>query len=91
MARATLSQAMRIKFIRGQKQFPGYGWSRAFNKGQKYLYASGIGKGNIHIILKLPREQIDVIILSNQHPLFGLREKAFELLNLFAEEEYEVK
>mgnify|MGYP006283675673 FL=1 len=87
----TLSQAMRINFIRGQKQFPGYGWSRAFNKGQKYLYASGIGNGNIHIILKLPREQIDVIILSNQHPLFGLREKAFELLNLFAEEEYEVK
>ncbi|MGM0531974.1 MAG: serine hydrolase domain-containing protein [Bacteroidota bacterium] len=88
---STLSQAKRINFIRGQKQFPGYGWNRAFNNGQKYLYASGIGNGNTHIILKLPGEQIDVVILSNQHPLFGLREKAFELLNLYSDEEYEVK
>ena len=88
---STLSQAKRIGFVRGQSQFPGYGWTKAFNNGQKYLYASGIGNGNTHIILKLPRENMDVVILSNQHPLFGMREKAFELVNLFADEEYEVK
>jgi CubicO group peptidase (beta-lactamase class C family) len=91
IANSTLNQAKRINFVRGQKQFPGYGWSRAFNKGQKYLYSAGIGNGNTHIILKLPRENIDVVILSNQHPLFGMREKAFELVNLFSEREYEVK
>ncbi len=88
---STLSQAKRINFIRGQKQFPGYGWNRAFNKGQKYLYASGIGNGNTHIILKLPSENIDLVILSNQHPLFGMREKAFELVNVFSDREYEAK
>ena len=88
---STLSQAKRINFIRGQKQFPGYGWSRAFNKGQKYLYSAGIGNGNTHIIVKLPQENMDVVILSNQHPLFGMREKAFELVNLFSERQYEVK
>ncbi|MEF8984305.1 MAG: serine hydrolase domain-containing protein [Bacteroidales bacterium] len=86
---STLSQAKRINFIRGQKEFPGYGWRKAFSNGQKYLYASGIGNGNTHILLKLPTEQIDVILLSNQYPLFGLRETAFELVNLFAEQEYE--
>ena len=91
ITRSTLSQAKRIGFVRGQSQFPGYGWTKAFNNGQKYLYASGIGNGNTHIILKLPRENMDVVILSNQHPLFGMREKAFELVNLFADEEYEVK
>jgi CubicO group peptidase (beta-lactamase class C family) len=91
ITQSTLSQAKRIGFVPGQKSFPGYGWKKAFNSGQKYLYASGIGNGNTHLILKLPREKIDVIILSNQYPLFGIREKAFELVNLFSDREYEVK
>lgn len=91
ITRSTLNQAKRINFIRGQKEFPGYGWKKAFNKGQKYLYAAGTGNGNTHIILKLPGEKIDVIILSNQYPLFGLRKKAFELVNLFSDEQYEAR
>jgi CubicO group peptidase (beta-lactamase class C family) len=89
--RKTLNQAMRINFKRGQKVFPGYGWVRGFNKGSKYLYRGGIGHGNSHIVLRVPEANIDVVILSNQSSLFGLRERAFELVNLFSEKTYEAK
>ncbi|MFO8235589.1 MAG: serine hydrolase domain-containing protein [Bacteroidales bacterium] len=87
----TLSKALRIGFIRGAKEFYGYGWRKGFNNGKKYLYQGGTGYGNTHIILKFPTENIEVVILSNQQSVFGMRAKAFELLNLFSDEEYEVK
>jgi len=89
--RKTLNKAMRINFKRGQKVFPGYGWTRGFNKGSKYLYQGGIGHGNSHIVLRVPEENIHVVILSNQSSLFGLRKRAFELVNLFSEKTYEAK
>jgi len=89
--RKTLNKAMRINFKRGQKVFPGYGWVRGFNEGSKYLYRGGIGHGNSHIVLRVPEANIDVVILSNQSSLFGLRERAFELVNLFSEKAYEAK
>lgn len=87
----TLSGALRIGFIRGAKEFYGYGWRKSFNKGKKYLYQGGTGYGHTHLLLKFPAENIDVIILSNQQSVFGMRAKAFQLLNLFSDEEYEVK
>ncbi len=87
----TLSHAKRLNFIRGAKEFYGYGWRKAFNKGRKFLYQGGIGYGNTHIVLKLPAENIDVIVLSNQRAVFGLRKRAFRLVNLVADKKYEVK
>lgn len=89
--RKTLNQALRINFKRGQKVFPGYGWTRGFNNGRKYLYQGGIGHGNSHIVLHVPEENINVVILSNQSSLFGLRKRAFELVNLFSDKTYEEK
>jgi len=86
-----LNKALRINFRRGQKNFPGYGWTKGFNKGQKYLYQGGIGPGNSHIILRVPQEKIDVVILSNQSSLFGLRKRAFELVNVFSKKKYEAR
>ena len=91
ISQSTLSQIKKMHFVMGQKHFPGYGWQRGFNQGRKYFFAGGIGQGSSHIVLRIPREKIDVIILSNQYPLFGLRKKAFELVNLFSEKQYEVK
>ena len=85
----TLKMATRLNYIRGQKSFPGFGWSKAFNRGHKYLYQGGIGHGNSHIILRVPRENINVVILSNQGSLFDLRKRAFELVNLFSDRKYE--
>mgnify|MGYP006312637603 FL=1 len=87
----TLNQALRLNFIRGQKNFPGYGWIKAFNNGRKYLYKGGVAHGNSHIILSVPNEKIDVVILSNQSSLFGLRKRAFELVNLYSERQYETR
>lgn len=84
-----LRSAQRINFIRGQKNFPGYGWTRAFNKGDKYLYQPGVGRGNSHIFLKVPPAGITVAILSNQMPLFDLRKRAFELVNIYSDKKYE--
>ena len=89
--RNTLSGSQRINFIRGAKEFYGYGWRKAFNNGQKYLYQGGVGSGNTHILLKLPRENIEVMILNNQRAVFGLRKRAFELLNLAADKQYEIR
>lgn len=89
--KGTLSKALRIGFIRGAKEFYGFGWRKGFNNGKKYLYQGGTGYGHTHILLKMPPENIDIIILSNQQSVFGMRKKAFELLNHFSEEEYEVK
>jgi len=86
-----LNKARRINFRRGQKNFPGYGWTRGFNNGRKYMYQGGIGPGNSHIMLGVPGENIDVVILSNQSSLFGLRKRAFELVNLYSQKEYETK
>ena len=91
ISRSLLNKAMRINFRRGQKNFPGYGWTKGFNGGRKYLYQGGIGPGNSHVLLRVPGEQIDVAILSNQSSLFGLRKRAFELVNLYADKEYEAK
>ena len=91
ISRNLLNSAQRINFRRGQKNFPGYGWTRAFNNGTKYLYQGGIGPGTSHIILKVPGEKISVVILSNQSSLFGLRKRAFELVNLFSEKKYETR
>jgi len=88
---STLSKVSRINFVRGQSEFPGYGWKRSFNKGKKYFYAGGLSEGNTHLLLRFPSAHVDVIILSNQSSLFNLRENAFKLLNLFTEKEYEVK
>jgi CubicO group peptidase (beta-lactamase class C family) len=87
----SLNKVSKINFVRGQSEFPGYGWKRGFNKGRKYFYAGGISKGNTHILLRFPSAHVDVVILSNQSSLFNLRENAFKLLNLFTEKEYEVK
>jgi CubicO group peptidase (beta-lactamase class C family) len=87
----TLSHAKRLNFIRGAKEFYGYGWRKAFNKGRKFLYQGGIGYGNTHVVLNLPSENIDVIVLSNQRAVFGLRKRAFRLVNLVADKNYEVK
>jgi len=87
----TLSSIKRINFVRGQKEFLGYGWKQGFNSGSKYFYSGGLSSGNTHIILHFPATGIDVVVLSNQSSLFNMRENAFKLLNLFAEDEYEVK
>jgi len=39
----------------------------------------------------VPGEKISVVILSNQSSLFGLRKRAFELVNLFSEKKYETR
>jgi len=87
----TLSSIKRINFVRGQKEFLGYGWKQGFNSGNKYFYSGGLSAGNTHIILHFPTAGIDVVVLSNQSSLFNMRENAFKLLNLFSEDTYEVK
>ena len=91
ISKSLLNKALRINYRRGQKNFPGYGWTKGFNAGQKYLYQGGIGPGNSHIFLRVPGEQIDVVILSNQSSLFGLRKRAFELVNVYSEKKYEAR
>lgn len=91
ISKSLLNKAMRINFRRGQKNFPGYGWTKGFNGGRKYLFQGGIGPGNSHIFLRVPGEQIDVAILSNQSSLFGLRKRAFELVNLYSQKKYEAR
>ncbi|MGM0613549.1 MAG: serine hydrolase domain-containing protein [Bacteroidota bacterium] len=91
ISKKTLSQIKKINFVRGQKEFLGYGWKQGFNNGNKYFYSGGLSSGNSHIILHFPTAGIDVVILSNQSSLFNLRKNAFKLLNLFSEENYEVK
>ena len=83
-----LKKAKHLNFIPGQKNFPGYGWIKAFNAKQRYLYRAGIGHGNSHILLHIPNEDIFVAILSNQSGLFGLHRRAFELVNLYSERQY---
>lgn len=87
----SLRKVKKINFVRGQSEFPGYGWRRAFNKGRKYFYAGGISEGNTHLLLRFPSADIDIIILSNQSSLFNLRKNAFRVLNVFSDEKYEVK
>jgi CubicO group peptidase (beta-lactamase class C family) len=91
LSNTTLGKVKRINYVRGQSEFPGYGWKRGFNKGKKYLYAGGISEGNTHLLLIFPSAGIDIVILSNQSSLFNLRKNAFRLLNLFADKKYEVK
>jgi len=91
ISKQTLSRIKRINFVRGQKEFLGYGWKQGFNSGNKYFYSGGLSSGNTHIILHFPSVGIDVVVLSNQSSLFNMRENAFKLLNLFADDEYEVK
>ena len=86
-----LRKVQRINFIRGQKEFLGYGWKRGFNAGSKYFYSGGISSGNTHIMLRFPAAHYDIIMLSNQASLFNLRKTAFKLLNLYTEKNYEVK
>ena len=87
----TLSGAMRLNFIRGAKEFYGYGWRKAFNRGQKYLYQGGIGYGNTHVLLMIPQEKIQVMILANQRSVFGLRKRAFELVNLVSKTKFKIE
>jgi CubicO group peptidase (beta-lactamase class C family) len=91
VSRNLLSEVKRIQYVRNASEFLGFGWRRGFNKGQKYLYQGGIGYGNTHIFLTLPREKVTVIILNNQRAVFGLRKTAFKLLNLVSEKQYEIK
>jgi CubicO group peptidase (beta-lactamase class C family) len=91
LSKKTIGQINRINFVRGQKEFLGYGWKRSFNKGKKYFYSGGINQGNTHLLLRFPSSGIDIVILSNQSSLFNLRKNAFRLLNLFADKKYEVK
>jgi len=91
LSNKTLGEINRINFVRGQSEFPGYGWKRGFNKGKKYFYSGGINQGNTHLLLRFPSAGIDIVILSNQSSLFNLRKNAFRLLNLFADKKYEVK
>lgn len=91
LSKKKVNKLNRLQFVRGQSEFYGYGWKQGFNKGKKYFYASGISEGNTHIILRFPPENMEIIILSNQYSLFGLREKAFQLLNLFSGKSYKVK
>jgi len=86
-----LRKIQRINFIRGQKEFLGYGWKRGFNAGRKYFYSGGISSGNTHIMLRFPAAHYDIIMLSNQASLFNLRKTAFKLLNLYTEKTYEIK
>ena len=89
VSKKMLNKAKQINFFRGQKIFPGYGWIKAFNnKGSKYLYRGGIGRGSTNILLRLPEEDISVAILSNQASLFGMHRRAFELVNLYSERQY---
>ena len=91
ISKQTLSSIKRLNFVRGQKEFLGQGWKQGFNSGNKYFYSGGLSSGNTHIILHFPTAGIDVVVLSNQSSLFNMRENAFRLLNLFADDEYEVK
>ncbi len=83
----SIKPAFKINFFRNVIKFFGFGWNIDWYKGRKYYHKAGTGFGNTHFICNLPQHDISVIILSNQSSVFGIKEKALALAEMFMEEE----
>ncbi len=85
---STIEKAFKFSFMPGYIKFYGYGWQIGFNKGKRYAFQSTSHFGNTHISIYVPAEKISVSVFSNQGGLYGLRKKAFEILNQYSANEY---
>lgn len=83
ISKTSRKKAFKINFMRNVLKFYGFGWNIDWHKGRKYYYKGGTGKGNTHIVCYLPNHKLSVVILSNQAGIFGLKDKALALANLF--------
>ncbi len=85
---STIENAFKFNFMPGYTKFYGYGWQIGFNKGRRYAFQSTSDYGNTHLVLHIPSEKITVAVFSNQGGLYGLRKKAFKILNQYSANEY---
>ncbi len=88
LKRSTIDEAMKLNFLPGYFKYCSFGWHNAFNNGKRYDYQMGNGMGFTHIVLRIPDEEITVIIFTNSAGVFDLRKDAFRLLNLYSSYKY---
>ncbi len=81
----------RMNYWPGYSVFSGYGWFNSFNSGKRYDYQVGSDFGFTNILLKSPGKHLYVVLLTNYAGSFDLRKKAFEIINLYVDEDYKVK
>jgi CubicO group peptidase (beta-lactamase class C family) len=84
----TIDNAFKFNFMPGYTKFYGYGWQIGFNNGRRYAFQSASRFGNTHLVVYVPSEKITVAVFSNQGGLYGLRKKAFKILNQYSANEY---
>ncbi len=87
LPRNSIKPAFKINFFRNVIKFFGFGWNIDWYKGRKYYHKAGTGFGNTHFICNLPQHDISVIILSNQSSVFGIKEKALAVAEMFMDKE----
>jgi CubicO group peptidase (beta-lactamase class C family) len=81
----SIKPAFKINFFRNVIKFFGFGWNIDWYQGRKYYHKAGTGFGNTHFICHLPQHNISVIVLSNQSGVFGIKDKALALAEMFME------
>jgi len=81
----------RMRFNPNYHTYSGQGWKVKFNNAQKYAFQSNNILGYSHLALIIPQENIYLVILSNQYPVFDLREKSFKIINKYFDKNYEIK
>lgn len=91
LSKESYKLASRMNYWPGYSVFTGYGWFNSFNTGKRYDYQVGSGFGFTNILLKSPGKHLYVVLLTNYAGSFNLRKKAFEIINLYVDEDYQLK
>lgn len=84
----TINTTSQLNFVRNVFKFYGFGWNVAFNKGLRYDFQTSNENGYTNIVLRIPDEMLTVVIFTNQSGVFGLRKKAFEIVNLYSRNKF---
>ncbi len=85
----TFSQALDMKFFYNVTRYYGFGWYLEFhNHGKLYAYQGNNTLGTTHLIMYIPQEDLYTVIFTNHGAVFGMHEKAMELINMFSEKTY---
>ena len=84
-----LNRIFKFRYYPGQLMFPAYGWILEFNKNKKRIATiKGPDRGFTNYVVRSDKEDITVVVFTNQSSIFKLRNLAFSILNEYSEYDF---